>query len=125
MTKSLRGAMFDGNVAGAWANSWYWFAFIALAFIYLPLYFPDGRLPSRRWLPVAVVTGIGALVLVVLGMLSDTLRGQNVDYRIENPIGIEGLVELHEEPDLVHVYPLLPVPEGRRARRAIVAALRG
>lgn len=33
-------------------------------------------------------------------------------------------VDLHEEPGLVHVYPLLPVPEGRRARRTIVAALR-
>jgi hypothetical protein len=93
-------------VAGAWANSWYWFMFIALAFVYLPLYFPDGRLPSRRWLPVAVITGVGALIIVVLGMLSDTLRGQNVDYRIENPIGIEGLATVEELP----VFGVLGVP---------------
>jgi hypothetical protein len=93
-------------VAGAWANSWYWFMFIALAFVYLPLYFPDGRLPSRRWLPVAVITGVGALIIVVLGMLSDTLRGQNVDYRIENPIGIEGLATVEELP----VFGMLGVP---------------
>jgi hypothetical protein len=49
-------------LAVAWANSWYWFTFIVLAFVYLPLYFPDGRLPSRRWRPVAVISGIGALV---------------------------------------------------------------
>jgi signal transduction histidine kinase len=79
---------------------------IALAFVYLPLYFPDGRLPSRRWLPVAVITGIGALIIVVLGMLSDTLRGQNVDYRIENPIGIEGLAAVEELP----VFGVLGVP---------------
>jgi hypothetical protein len=85
-------------VVGVWVNSWYWFMFIALAFIYLPLYFPDGRLPSRRWLPVAVITGIGVLVVVVLGMLTDTLRGQDVDYRIENPIGIEGLPPVEELP---------------------------
>ncbi len=85
-------------VVGVWANSWYWFVFIALAFIYLPLYFPNGRLPSRRWLPVAVITGIGVLVVVVLGMLTDTLRGQDVDYRIENPIGIEGLPPVEELP---------------------------
>ena len=85
-------------VVGVWANSWYWFLFIALAFIYLPLYFPDGRLPSRRWLPVAVIPGIGVLVVVVLGMLTDTLRGQDVDYRIENPIGIEGLPPVEELP---------------------------
>jgi hypothetical protein len=85
-------------VVGVWVNSWYWFLFIALAFIYLPLYFPDGRLPSRRWLPVAVIPGIGVLVVVVLGMLTDTLRGQDVDYRIENPIGIQGLPPVEELP---------------------------
>ena len=93
-------------VVGAWANSWYWFMFIALAIVYLPLYFPDGRLPSRRWRPVAVIVGIGALVLIVLGMLADTLRGQDVDYRIENPIGIEGLVPVEELP----VFGVLSVP---------------
>jgi hypothetical protein len=85
-------------IAGVWANSWYWFMFIALALIYLPLYFPDGRLPSRRWLPVAVIAGIGALALVVLGMLGNTLIGQNIDYRVENPIGIEGLPPVEELP---------------------------
>jgi hypothetical protein len=85
-------------IAGVWANSWYWFMCIALAFIFLPLLFPDGRLPSRRWLPVAVIAGIGTLVVVVLGMLSDTLRGQNLDYTVENPIGIEGLSQVEELP---------------------------
>ncbi len=90
-------------VLGAWANSWYWFMFIVLAFIYLPLYFPDGRLPSRRWLPVAVIAGVGALVIIVLGMLPDTLKGQNIDYRIDNPIGIEGLAHVEEMPVVIGV----------------------
>jgi len=85
-------------VFGAWVNGWYWFVFIALAFMFLPLYFPDGRLPSRRWLPVAAVAGAGTLVVVALGMLVDTLNGQDIDYRIENPIGIEGLAPLEEMP---------------------------
>jgi hypothetical protein len=85
-------------VAGAWANSWYWFLLLALAFIYLPLYFPDGRLPSRRWLPVAVLAGIATAAAVVLGALTDTLRGQEVGYRIENPIGIVGLAPVEELP---------------------------
>jgi hypothetical protein len=78
-------------VVGAWANSWYWYLLLALTFIYLPLLFPDGRLPSRRWLPVAVVPAIGVAGIAILGALTETLRGQTFDYRIDNPIGIEGL----------------------------------
>jgi hypothetical protein len=78
-------------VVGAWANSWYWYLLLALTFVYLPLLFPDGRLPSRRWLPVAVVPAIGVAGIAILGALTETLRGQTFDYRIDNPIGIEGL----------------------------------
>src|SRR5215210_6031729 len=78
-------------VVGAWANSWYWYLLLALTFVYLPLLFPDGRLPSRRWLPVAVLPGIGVAGIAILGALTETLRGQTFDYRIDNPIGIEGL----------------------------------
>jgi hypothetical protein len=85
-------------VAGAWANSWSWFVFLALVFVYLPLLFPEGRLPSRRWLPVAVLPGIALAAIVVLGALADTLPGQTVDYRIDNPIGIEGLAPVEELP---------------------------
>ncbi len=85
-------------VVGAWVQSWYWLLLLALVFVYLPLLFPDGRLPSRRWLPVAVLPGVGALGVVVLGALTDTLTGQNVDYRIENPIGIEGLAYVEDLP---------------------------
>jgi uncharacterized membrane protein YhaH (DUF805 family) len=85
-------------VLGAWVQSWYWFLLLGLIFIYLPLLFPDGKLPSRRWLPVAVLVGIGLLGLVVLGMLTDNLSGQDVGYRIENPIGIEGLAPVEDLP---------------------------
>jgi hypothetical protein len=85
-------------VLGAWAQSWYWFLLTSLSFVYLPMLFPDGRLLSRRWLWVAVPPAIGTMVMVVLGGLTDTLSGQNVDYRIENPIGIEGLAPVEELP---------------------------
>jgi hypothetical protein len=39
-------------IVGAWIGSWYWYLLLALVLIYLPLLFPDGRLPSRRWMPV-------------------------------------------------------------------------
>jgi hypothetical protein len=78
-------------VFGAWTYAWFWYPLLALAVIYLPLLFPDGRLLSRRWLPVAVVPGIGTLSIAVLGALVDTLLVEGVHYRIDNPIGIEGL----------------------------------
>jgi len=95
---STRGRPDAFAVLGAWAQSWYWFLLVSLTFVYLPMLFPDGRLPSRRWLPVAVLSGIATLAMVVLGALTDTLSGQDVDYRIENPICIEGLASVEKLP---------------------------
>ncbi|HEX6710015.1 MAG TPA: hypothetical protein VF068_06750, partial [Rubrobacter sp.] len=85
-------------VVGAWTQSWYWFLLLALSLVYVPLLFPDGRLLSRRWLPMALLMGVGTLAAVILGALTDTLTGQNVDYKIENPIGIEGLSPVESLP---------------------------
>jgi hypothetical protein len=86
-------------VVGAWTGSWYWLLLLALVLIYLPLLFPDGRLPSRRWLPVAVLAGIGTLGVVILGALADTLPlNEAPGYEIDNPIGIEGLGHVEDLP---------------------------
>jgi uncharacterized membrane protein len=86
-------------VFGAWTQNWYWYLLLALIVVYLPLLFPDGRLPSRRWLPVAVLPGIGTLGMVVLGALGDTLLvEERTRYEIDNPIGIEGLAFVEDLP---------------------------
>jgi hypothetical protein len=65
---------------------------LALALIYLPMLFPDGRFLSRRWLPVAVIGGVSTLGIVLPRALVDTLPVNEVPGRgIANPIGIEGL----------------------------------
>src|SRR5215218_9235728 len=84
-------------IFGAWTFNWYWYLLLALAIIYLPLLFPDGRLPSRRWLPVAVLPGIGVLGIVILGALADTLLVEGAG-KIDNPIGIEGLAFVEDLP---------------------------
>jgi hypothetical protein len=82
-------------VFGAWAANCYWFLMLALALIYLPMLIPDGRLLSRRWLPVAVLAGIATLGIVLSRALTDTLPIPGVPgRRIDNPVGIEGLDKL-------------------------------
>lgn len=79
-------------VFGAWAANCYWFLMLALALIYLPMLFPDGRLLSRRWVPVAVLAGIATFGIVLSRALVDNLPVGGVsDREIVNPIGIEGL----------------------------------
>jgi hypothetical protein len=86
-------------VLGAWAANCFWFLMLALALIYQPLLFPDGRLLSRRWLSVAVLGGIGTLGFVIPGALVDTIPVNQVPGRgIANPIGIEGLGKLEDLP---------------------------
>jgi hypothetical protein len=86
-------------VFGAWAANCYWFLMLALTLIYLPMLFPDGRLLSRRWLPVAVIGGIATLGIVLPRALVNTLPVREVTGRgIANPIGIEGLGKISDLP---------------------------
>jgi hypothetical protein len=91
-TVLIRGQPDALAVFGAWIFNCFWFLMLALTFVYLPLLFPDGRLLSRRWLPVAVVAGAMPLAVVVLRALMDTIPvNEAPGHRIDNPIGIEGL----------------------------------
>ncbi len=68
-------------------GEWMWAPAVGLLGIYLILLFPDGRLPSRRWRPLAWLSGV-AIVLVSAGFAlspgpMDTLPG------IRNPFGLE------------------------------------
>ncbi len=64
-----------GGVTAAWINSWTtYIGFLSLPFI--PLLFPDGRPPSRRWRPVAWLTA-GAVVLVSVSRASCPVPWRN------------------------------------------------
>ena len=67
MTK--RGSPDPLAVFGVWANDVYFYPLIALALVYLPLVFPDGCLPSRRWRWVAHFVAL-SVVGAVLAALS-------------------------------------------------------
>jgi signal transduction histidine kinase len=65
-----------------------WVGILALSFTYLPLLFPDGHLPSRRWRPFAWITG-GFIGLVALLFLLDP--GRVGPTHVPNPLGVEAL----------------------------------
>jgi hypothetical protein len=74
----------------AWLSNWLWMPAVGLFATYLFLLFPDGRLPSRRWLPLAWFSGALIVVLslgfgLAPGPVASLPRG------IRNPFGLEGL----------------------------------
>jgi signal transduction histidine kinase len=92
-------------VVGALLQSSYWLPLIWLIFVLVPVLFPNGRLPSRHWwIPVALSL-TGAVVATVLGLLTGTVTGQKVHYRIVNPIGITGFPQVEQSP----AFPVLGV----------------
>src|SRR5688572_27360049 len=74
-------------VGVAAVNNFMWVPAVGLLGTYVLLLFPDGRLPSRRWRPLAWLSGAVILLLSVGVMLApgrlDNLRG------VRNPFGIE------------------------------------
>jgi hypothetical protein len=75
----------------AWLQSWPWsIQFGLLGF--LLLLFPDGKLVSRRWRPVAWVT-VAASTLLAVGMAftPGPLGNHEIFHVIPNPVGLEAL----------------------------------
>ena len=76
-----------GGFASAWVASWPRMPSNALL-VFVALMFPDGRLPSQRWLPFAwlnvAVAVVGTVAVAFLAGPIPTLDP------IENPLGLEG-----------------------------------
>jgi hypothetical protein len=69
-------------------TQWVWIPPVGLLGIYLILLFPDGKLPSRRWRPLAWLSGV-VMVLASLGITFSPgpLEGHP---GVRNPVGLEG-----------------------------------
>src|SRR5262245_5256874 len=79
-------------VAAAHVSNLGWVVGIIPVLFFLPLLFPDGRLPSRRWLPFAWFS-VGVLVFAVVGsvFVTKTLTGSVDTVRVDNPLYVSTL----------------------------------
>ncbi|MEU8379381.1 ATP-binding protein [Streptosporangium sp. NPDC048865] len=79
-------------VAGALMASLF-SGFYGLSWVFIPLIFPDGRLPSPRWRPVAWIAGV-AILLHWLGILLSPDEVYASAFPYGNPLGLEGVAGL-------------------------------
>ena len=89
-----------GGYAMLWVSLWAWI--LAFGLIeFLLLLFPNGRLPSKRWRPLAWLSAALTLMAAMLISISpdaalDALgSSDNVHISIPNPLGVEGLPNLY------------------------------
>jgi hypothetical protein len=89
-----------GGEAMLWVSLWAWILAFGLIEFLLFL-FPNGRLPSRRWRPLAWLSAALTLMAATLISISpdaalDALgSSDNVHISIPNPLGVEGLPNLY------------------------------
>jgi hypothetical protein len=90
---------------GTLGNQWLWVPTVGLLGIYLILLFPDGRLPSKRWRPLAWFSGVVIVLLSVAeGLAPGPLENQG---GVRNPFGVEELPWLADA--ALVILPLLPL----------------
>jgi hypothetical protein len=87
-----------GGLVMGWLGSWPWYIAFGLITTFLLLLFPDGRLPSHRWRPVAWAAGVDIVLFTVWAAFAPRpLEGPPGMSMPQNPWGIEraaGLFEL-------------------------------
>ena len=111
-----------GKDVAIWLSLWTWMPVMGLALIFLPLFFPDGRLPSNRWRPFlcfAIAVVAVTVLLSAFGPATDgTLPG------VENPFALWGNSVLVQTISVLNIALILTALVGAitsviyRARRA-------
>jgi hypothetical protein len=79
-----------GEVVGAWLTSWVWI-FGGSLVLFVFLFFPDGKLPSPRWRPVAWLVLANTVMAVAPFALDPGLLSEFSErVHVVNPVGIAG-----------------------------------
>ena len=78
-----------GAAWARWLSDWLWAVLLSVPLVFVPLFFPDGRLPSRRWRPLAWFA-VGYVLFAILTFALDPNPGGP----LPNPIGVEAVEPL-------------------------------
>jgi hypothetical protein len=89
------GSLPGGRVA-AWASAWLGGPGLLGIFAFLLLLFPDGRLPTRRWRPVAWVAALAIAVVTFLHAFRPGRLRNSAFPSVANPFGIEALAGVRD-----------------------------
>jgi hypothetical protein len=112
-----------GARAAAWLVLWSRKVEVVLAFVFLPLLYPNGRLPSSRWRPVAWLAALSLLLM----MISDAFRPGLVQASEipvgPSPLGIAGAGQVLDGLEVVAVW-MLSLPAAVAAAASVVLRFR-
>jgi signal transduction histidine kinase len=87
---AVKSGSLPGTNLAWWVDTWLWIPSVLLPITFLLLLFPDGRLPSTRWRPIAWAAGIGIIGLT-FGTAFRPGPLEEVGGQTEsNPLGIPG-----------------------------------
>jgi hypothetical protein len=84
---NLHSGSVPGAIWFAWIGQWTWAPEIAILFILLPLFYPNGRLLSSRW---RAAVAMAAVVLLVGGVGSALSPWSPNPYPVDNPLAVGG-----------------------------------